>query len=554
MSHTSASRFLRRWLQADASRAAQLQQTALHPLTQDAFTRLLQQETDAGMPLPRAMRRVRNLLICTLIMRDLDGRADLAEVVETMSRFADFAVRTHLAALSADMRALYGTPIGDESGKAQGLIVLGMGKLGGDELNVSSDIDLIFAYPEDGDTATDQPGQRQLSNHEFFIRLGKKLIADLSEITEDGFTFRVDMALRPNGASGPLVASFNMVEHYLMVQGREWERYAWVKARALTGDPDDIALLDSIVQPFVYRRYLDFGSIDAMRNMHAQIRAEVRRQEIRHPERSHNVKLGRGGIREIEFLAQVFQLIRGGREPELRDRSTRKTLDILAQKRLLGEEEVEQLQQAYVFLRNLEHRLQYLDDAQLHTLPFSEADRLVVAQMAGYSDVAGMMAELQKHRAIVAAQFDEIFSEKKPTQSEDESAMSGSELSAALTDGDSEDTIAAHLAALQYDHPSMAARRLTDIWSSPRMQAMPENSRHMMVSLVNAALPVIADIADERSATLGRLLDFFDAIARRASSVSHTWPSGCLRLRRTSPARSSARVLSRWVGVASITR
>ncbi|MET0964727.1 MAG: bifunctional [glutamate--ammonia ligase]-adenylyl-L-tyrosine phosphorylase/[glutamate--ammonia-ligase] adenylyltransferase [Noviherbaspirillum sp.] len=520
MSHTSASRFLRRWLQADPSRAAQLQQAALEPLTPQAFTLLLQHETDAGMPLPRAMRRVRNLLICTLITRDLDGRADLAEVVETMSRFADFAVRTHLAALTADMRALYGTPIGEESGKTQELIVLGMGKLGGDELNVSSDIDLIFAYPEDGDTVTDQPGQRQLSNHEFFIRLGKKLIADLSEITEDGFTFRVDMALRPNGASGPLVASFNMVEQYLMVQGREWERYAWVKARALTGDPDDIALLDSIVQPFVYRRYLDFGSIDAMRNMHAQIRAEVRRQEARHPERSHNVKLGRGGIREIEFLAQVFQLIRGGREPELRDRSTRKTLNILAQKRLLGEDEVEQLQQAYVFLRNLEHRLQYLDDAQIHTLPVSEADRLVVAQMAGYGDVPGMMAELQKHRAIVAAQFDEIFSEKKAAPSDDESAMSGPELSAALTDGDTEDTIAAHLSALQYDHPRMAARRLTDIWSSPRMQAMPENSRNMMVSLVNTALPVIADIADEKSATLGRLLDFFDAIARRASYLA----------------------------------
>jgi glutamate-ammonia-ligase adenylyltransferase len=342
----TASRFLCRWLQADPDRAALLQQTAAAPLLPDDLARLLRQQTDAGMPLPRAMRRVRNLLIATLIARDLGGQADLAEVVETMSRFADFAVRTHLDALSRDMRALHGTPIGAESGKAQELIVLGMGKLGGDELNVSSDIDLIFVYPEDGDTQPEQPGQRQLSNHEYFIRLGKKLIADLSEIAEDGFTFRVDMALRPNGASGPLAVSFNMVEHYLMVQGREWERYAWVKARALTGDPDDIALLDAIVQPFVYRRYLDFGSIDAMRNMHAQIRAEVRRQEARHPERSDNVKLGRGGIREIEFLAQVFQLIRGGREPELRDRSTRRTLDILAQKRLLGVEDVVKLQLA----------------------------------------------------------------------------------------------------------------------------------------------------------------------------------------------------------------
>jgi glutamate-ammonia-ligase adenylyltransferase len=518
--NTTASRFLARWLQAENSRPAQLQQAAAAPLNVDRFAQLLQAETDAGMPLPRAMRRVRNLVIATLIARDLGGQADLAEVVETMSRFADFAVSTHLQALTRDMRALYGTPVSEESGKVQEMIVLGMGKLGGDELNVSSDIDLIFVYPEDGDTVTDQPGQRQLSNHEFFIRLGKKLIGDLSEITEDGFTFRVDMALRPNGASGPLVASFNMVEEYLIVQGREWERYAWVKARALTGDADDIATLDNIVQPFVYRRYLDFSSIDAMRNMHAQIRAEVRRQEARHPERSHNVKLGRGGIREIEFLAQVFQLIRGGRELELRDRSTRRTLDVLAQKRLLGEQEVEQLQHAYVFLRNLEHRLQYLDDAQTHTLPANEEDRLTIAKMAGFDDIPALMAELQLQRSIVAKQFDDMFSEKKPAQADEDSTVSGPDLSAVLTDGDTEEAITAHLTALQYDNPLIAARRLNNLWTSPRLQAMPESSRNLMLSLVNSALPAIAAIADDKSATLGRLLDFFDTIARRASYLA----------------------------------
>jgi glutamate-ammonia-ligase adenylyltransferase len=220
-------------------------------------------------------------------------------------------------------------PTGRDSGLPQELMVLAMGKQGGGELNVSSDIDLIFVYPEDGDTAAG-PGQRGLSNHEFFIRLGKKLIAALAEITEDGYTFRVDMALRPNGGSGPLAASLSMVEQYLIVQGREWERYAWVKARAVTGRAEDIAALDAIVRPFVFRRYLDFGVIDAIRNMHAQIRAEVNRQERLHPDRSNNVKLGRGGIREIEFLAQVFQLIRGGRDAALRDRSTRTTLRIIA--------------------------------------------------------------------------------------------------------------------------------------------------------------------------------------------------------------------------------
>ena len=207
-----------------------------------------------------------------------------------------------------------------------------MGKQGGFELNVSSDIDLIFVYPEQGDTLAGN-GQKSLSNHEFFVRLGRKLIGALSEVTQDGFTFRVDMALRPNGASGPLAASLAMVEEYLIVQGREWERYAWVKARAVTGDAPDIAALDAIVRPFVFRRYLDFGVIDAIRGMHAQVRAEVNRQERLHPDRSNNVKLGRGGIREIEFLAQVFQLIRGGRDAALRERSTRATLVLLGSTR-----------------------------------------------------------------------------------------------------------------------------------------------------------------------------------------------------------------------------
>lgn len=484
------------------------------------FAQFLQNETAAGIPLPRAMRRLRNLVVATLIARDLGGSADLAEVVDTMSAFADFAVKTHVDAVTEDMIALYGTPIGEESGAQQQLIVLGMGKLGGGELNVSSDIDLIFVYPEDGETQTASPDQRQLSNHEFFTRLGKKLIADLSAIAEDGFVFRVDMALRPNGASGPLAASFNMVEQYLIVQGREWERYAWVKARALTGCRADIAVLETIVRPFVYRRYLDFGSIDAMRNMHAQIRAEVTRQETRHPDRSNNVKLGRGGIREIEFLAQVFQLIRGGRDTELRDRSTRATLRTLADKRLLSAEVVEQLLQAYAFLRNLEHRLQYLDDAQTHTLPANEADRLTIAQMMGFADLPSLLQALESHRAIVAAQFDTIFSDKKNKDAADSDAVADLEISTALSETDNRETIEAHLAALAFDDAPAAAQRLLATWQSPRLQALPEISRNRLIGLVNAALPIIATITETRSATLGRLLDFLEAIARRAAYLA----------------------------------
>ena len=524
MSHSpliSASRFHQRWLSAAPERAAKVAQLAQQSLAAPDFEALLAQEGAGGLALGRAMRRLRNLLVAGLIQRDLDGLADLAEVVAAMTGFADFAIQTHLRALMAEMVAAHGMPLGEESGLEQELMVLAMGKQGGGELNVSSDIDLIFVYPEDGDTAA-QPGQRPLSNHEFFVRLGKKLIAALSEITEDGFTFRVDMALRPNGGSGPLAASLSMVEQYLIVQGREWERYAWVKARAVSGRPEDIAALDAIVRPFVFRRYLDFGVIDAIRNMHAQIRAEVERQERLHPDRSNNVKLGRGGIREIEFLAQVFQLIRGGRDAALRDRSTRATLRVVAEKALLAPDIVEQLLASYTFLRNLEHRLQYLDDAQTHTLPANEADRLIVARMMGLPDTATLLARLEAHRRFVAAQFDAIFSDKSaaPTEGNLDPQASND-----CADPDNHEAIEARFGALGFRDPGAAARRLIATWQAPRLQSLPEASRNRLVALVNAALPLIAKNAPhsgpgDQLTTLGRLLDFLEAIARRSAYLS----------------------------------
>jgi glutamate-ammonia-ligase adenylyltransferase len=524
-SPANASRFYQRWLAADPARAARLATLAELSLSRLDFGAALEAEASNGpdgsrLPLVRAMRRLRNLLICAIIQRDLDGRADLDEVVTAMSRFADFAVQSHLAELMAEMTATHGIPVGAESGRPQQMMVLAMGKHGGGELNVSSDIDLIFVYPEDGETQAG-PGQRSLSNHEFFIRLGKKLIAAISEITEDGFTFRVDMALRPNGKSGPLVASLNMVEDYLIVQGREWERYAWVKARAVTGDALDVAALDAIVRPFVFRRYLDFGVIDAIRTMHAQIRAEVNRQERLHPERSHNVKLGRGGIREIEFLAQVFQLIRGGRDPALRERSTRKTLGLLAERELLPANTVEQLLAAYTFLRNLEHRLQYIEDAQTHTLPASSEDRLTVARMMGLPDEATLMARLEEQRSFVAAQFDAIFSDKAG----DKGGAETVDPAASMSDPDNLGAIAQQLAGLGFDDPQGAAARLVATWQAPRLQTLQEASRNRLAALVNMALPQIATVVAEaklgsHAATLGRLLDFFEAIARRSAYLS----------------------------------
>jgi glutamate-ammonia-ligase adenylyltransferase len=513
----TASRFVARWLGAAPERAAQLADLSAVSLAGADFQMLLEGELAKGLPLERAMRRVRNLLISTIVARDLGGQADLAEVVTAMTAFADFAIQTHVASLMAELVAAHGMPVGDDSGRPQHLIVLAMGKQGGGELNVSSDIDLIFVYPEDGDTAA-AAGQRQLSNHEFFIRLGRRLSAALSEVIEDGFVFRVDMALRPNGKSGPLAASFGMVEEYLIVQGREWERYAWVKARAVTGEPDDIAALDAIVQPFVFRRYLDFGVIDAIRTMHAQIRAEVKRQERLHPERSHNVKLGRGGIREIEFLAQVFQLIRGGRDPALRERSTRKTLLLLAERELLTVDTVERLLAAYTFLRNLEHRLQYLEDAQTHTLPVSDDDRLTVARMMGYPDEATLLAQLEEQRTYVAQQFDAIFADKEaPDQDPDAPAL--------VDDLDNLDTLAERLAGLGFNDTRAAAGRLTNTLQGARLASLPDFSRVRLLALVEAALPLIATVVADagmgsHAATLGRLLDLFEAIARRSAYLA----------------------------------
>jgi len=512
----NASRFLQRWLQGGSDRQTMLDEISRLSLTPAIFAQILQKEISSGATLNKAMRRLRNLVVCTLIKRDLCGDADMHEVVTTISEFADFVVQQHLAALSAEMQSLYGTPTGEDSGRVQEMIVLGMGKLGGYELNVSSDIDLIFCYAEDGDTVTSDSTQRSLSNHEYFTRLGKKLIAAISEVTEDGFSFRVDMALRPNGASGPLVASFGMVEEYFLIQGREWERYAWVKARAMTGTAEDITTLEKIIRPFVYRRYLDYGSIDSLRSMHAQIRAEVVRQESKHPERSNNVKLGRGGIREVEFLAQVFQLIRGGRDTSLRDRSTRNTLLTLAEKGILDTRMVRQLITSYTFLRNLEHRLQYLDDAQTHTFPAQTEDQLRIAQMMRCQSVKELLAQLQPHRAFVAEQFDAIFKEKADNSTEAAQYL----LTANLGSSDSEELLTSQLSNAGFHEAGDVARRLIASWQSGKIQSLSESSRNKMIALINNALPQIARQEEMQLACWNRLLDFLETIARRSAYLS----------------------------------
>ncbi|MEY4474619.1 MAG: hypothetical protein RL248_386 [Pseudomonadota bacterium] len=300
----------------------------------------------------------------------------------------------------------FGTPCNGE-GIAQPLLILGMGKLGGGELNFSSDIDLIFAYPENGQT---HGGRRQLDNAQFFTRLGQRLIKALDQHTIDGFVYRVDMRLRPFGESGPLVLSFAALEDYLQEQGRDWERYAMVKARLMGSTEDHYSQeLHQTLRPFVFRRYIDFSVIQSLRNMKGMIAREVRRRGLK-----DNIKLGAGGIREIEFITQVFQLIRGGREPRLQEQALLPTLQAVAALGLLPEQQVTALSDSYLFLRRLENLLQAIADEQSQTLPSDALNQVRLAWGMGYTDWAAMRVALEQHMQTVRVIFDHLIGDDAP--------------------------------------------------------------------------------------------------------------------------------------------
>ncbi|MGQ8978877.1 bifunctional [glutamate--ammonia ligase]-adenylyl-L-tyrosine phosphorylase/[glutamate--ammonia-ligase] adenylyltransferase, partial [Enterobacter hormaechei] len=305
----------------------------------------------------------------------------------------------------------WGTPC-SEDGVPQPLLILGMGKLGGCELNFSSDIDLIFAWPENGST---RGGRRELDNAQFFTRLGQRLIKALDQPTQDGFVYRVDMRLRPFGDSGPLVLSFAALEDYYQEQGRDWERYAMVKARIM-GDSDDAWAneLRAMLRPFVFRRYIDFSVIQSLRNMKGMIAREVRRRGLK-----DNIKLGAGGIREIEFIVQVFQLIRGGREPSLQSRSLLPTLSAIEQLHLLPEGDAQTLRDSYLFLRRLENLLQSINDEQTQTLPGDELNRARLAWGMRVDDWAALTQRLEAHMAGVRRIFNDLIGDDESESQDD---------------------------------------------------------------------------------------------------------------------------------------
>lgn len=331
----------------------------------------------------------------------------------------------------------WGTPC-NAQGEAQPLLILGMGKLGGGELNFSSDIDLIFAWPEHGCT---QGGRRELDNAQFFTRMGQRLIKVLDQPTQDGFVYRVDMRLRPFGESGPLVLSFAALEDYYQEQGRDWERYAMVKARIM-GDSDGVYAneLRAMLRPFVFRRYIDFSVIQSLRNMKGMIAREVRRRGL-----TDNIKLGAGGIREIEFIVQVFQLIRGGREPSLQSRALLPTLSAIAALHLLSENDAEQLRVAYLFLRRLENLLQSINDEQTQTLPSDELNRARLAWAMDFADWPQLTGVLTAHMANVRRVFNELIGDDESETQEESLSEQWRELWQDALQEDDTTPVLAHL-------------------------------------------------------------------------------------------------------------
>jgi glutamate-ammonia-ligase adenylyltransferase len=478
--------------------------------------------------LAAALRRVRRQTVLAVIARDLGGVAPLAEVVGTMTALAEVAVQRALAAHAHVLAGRHGVPVSAD-GVPQDLLVVAMGKGGGVELNVSSDLDLVFVYDEDGTTAARDAyadARRPLSNHEFFEQLGRRLNVALADTDADGFVFRVDLRLRPNGDSGPLVVSTAMLEEYLIRQGREWERFAWLKGRVISAPVfagpaafrAQVRALERLVQPFVFRKYLDFNAIAALRELHVQIRAETERRNAKRRTPQDNVKLGRGGIREIEFIAQTFQVIRGGREPRLRSRSTLATLATLAQNGALPADTADGLAAAYDFLRRLEHALQYVDDAQTHLMPAAADELAVVAQMMRLASADELQRAYATWRDLVAGVFDTIFVSP---------AAAGADNGDLDTLPEDAETLAARLADRGYREPKLSADRVLAVQRARRVAAASESSRRAIERLIARALDAVpralagAGVATvDPDQVLMRFLGLIEAIAGRSTYVA----------------------------------
>ena len=451
--------------------------------------------------LAKQLRILRRHVLAQIMTRDMARLSDLAEVTRTITEFADFAVNTALSFSYQYYTDMYGTPIGHYTQQPQFLSVVAMGKAGGFELNVSSDIDLIFIYPEKGSTN----GKRERTNQEFFTKVGQKVIALLDEITADGQVFRVDMRLRPDGDSGALVCSETALEQYLVTQGREWERYAWCKGRVVTPYPNDI---QAIVRPFVFRKYLDYNAYQAMRDLHRQIRQEVQKRGM-----TENVKLGAGGIREVEFIAQIFQMIRGGQNRTLQLKGTQETLHKLAELTILPYGVVDKLLSAYVFLRDVEHRLQYWDDQQTQMLPENESQQNLLAQSMGFADWQAFSGCLNEHRTFVNQVFNDVLGAESANDESHELADIWHNLP------DDSNMVMQKLADLGFQAAHELTEKLIQLKQSNKYRQLSTQAQHRLDNLIPRVVEVAA-AGENIDATLLRLLGFLESVSRRSSYLA----------------------------------
>ena len=507
VSWSDRSRFAQRIRRRYAAELALLPQGVpnkerLEPL----FLALRSQGADAGS----ALRMTRQLVLERLLCLDCEQALALKVVTGCMTDLAEFALCQAFDAASSALDAVHGEPLTAQGVRAC-LCIVGMGKLGARELNVSSDIDLIYVYDHDGDTAGASDGRGRISNQEYFGKLVRAMFSLLGETTEHGFVFRVDLALRPNGNSGPPAVSLGALEEYFHVQGREWERFAWLKSRVLApdrvvGSPFALQLRAAVVA-FVFRRYLDYSVFDALRILHRQIRDHASKRSAGHPERNNDVKLSRGGIREIEFTVQLLQVVRGGQFPELRTRPTLSALERLVQAELMDAPTAQGLAQAYVFLRQVEHRIQYLDDQQTHLLPTDDADLGWIANTLGFTQASDFLVQLDTHRELVAQEFDALLGGPPKTcigcQSTDATAP-GSALDI--------DTLLALLQGTVKDRVAL--------WRThPRVLALRDESRLRLFKLVQRTAQWVADGSASEEAAV-RLVDWIEPLLRRESYLA----------------------------------
>jgi len=458
--------------------------------------------------LANRLRRFRNRQQVRIIWRDLTRQADLAETCGDLSDMADACIDLAYQWLYERHCEQFGVPTGRRSGEAQQMVILGMGKLGARELNLSSDIDLIFGYPEGGETVGTK---RSLDNQEFFIRLGQRLIKALDAPTLDGFVFRVDMRLRPYGSSGSLVLSFNALEQYYQDQGRDWERYAMIKARVVGGSEAAGKELLEMLRPFVYRRYLDFSAIDALRTMKQLIQQEVRRKGM-----AANIKLGSGGIREVEFIAQAFQLIHGGRDLSLQQRPLLKVLTTLAGQGYLPPAAVEELREAYEFLRYTEHALQAIDDRQTQMLPDNQTDCDRVALIMGFSDWEAFHQQLLHWRGRVDWHFRQVIADPgEDENTEGESLVGGEWLPLWEQDWD-EEFACRQLSDAGFRDGQTACQRLAALRSGNQVRTMQRLGRERLDAFIPRLLAQAVE-QDDPDLVLERVLPLVEAVARRSA-------------------------------------